>query len=296
MLQKDDSSVRRHCQVKQVNYRLPRHIHQRNMSDRARPTKLKFKGDKSKKKRKHETDDDGDGHASSSRRRRRDGTDEQTADETWVVPENPLELRGPTFIYHPSDPSPLCITFDATRAKVVLSSLDRHGASTSTTKTEDVGDGDETEAGPSTANNTTPTSLLEKTPTDVSQVWVTTRVAGSPTINLRTGAADGKFLSCDQHGIVSAYRDARGPQEEWTSIILPEDGMVAFQNIYEKYLSVDEVAGGVIELRGDSDEIGFNERFYVKIQGKYKREAHEEERKKKEGMAQKSKIDEAGTK
>ena len=126
-------------------------------------------------------------------------------------------------------------------------------------------------------------------------MWVTTRVAGSPTINIRSGTGEGKFLSCDAHGIVSSDRDARGPQEEWTPVVL-EDGMVAFQNIYEKYLSVDEVAGGTLALRGDSDEVGFRERFWVKIQNKYKKEAHEEERKKKDGMSQKEKLDEAETK
>jgi protein FRG1 len=52
-------------------------------------------------------------------------------------------------------------------------------------------------------------------------------------------------------------------------------------NVYEKYLSIDEVAGGQLSLRGDSEEVGFGERFYVKIQNKYKKEAQEEERKKK---------------
>jgi protein FRG1 len=139
-----------------------------------------------------------------------------------------------------------------------------------------------------------PPSLLEQTPTDVAQVWVTTRVAGSPTINLRTGTGEGKFLSCDKHGLVSADRDARGPQEEWTPVIFP-DGMVAFMNIYEKYLSVDEVAGGTLQLRGDSEEVGFRERFWVKIQNKHKKEAHEEERKRKEVTAP-PKIDESATK
>jgi len=135
---------------------------------------------------------------------------------------------------------------------------------------------------------------MDRTPTEVSQVWVTTRVAGSPTINLRTGVGEGKYLSCDKHGLVAADREARGPQEEWTPVILP-DGMVAFMNVYEKYLSVDEVAGGALQLRGDSEEVGFRERFWVKIQHKYKQEAHAEE-KKKEGLVGDTKIDEAATK
>jgi protein FRG1 len=71
--------------------------------------------------------------------------------------------------------------------------------------------------------------------------------------------------------------------------------MVAFMNIYEKYLGIDEVAGGQLTLRGDSDTVGFQERFYVKIQNKYKQEAHEEERKKGGGLDQPS-MDEKSTK
>lgn len=256
------------------------------MSERARPSKLKFKGDKSshKKKRKHDVDDL-DGEGGSSRRKRRHEEDEDA--ETWVRPDDPLEIRGPTFIYHPSDPSPVCISFDATRGRIVLAPLDK-GSHNVKDEPDD--------------SKVTDTGLLDKTPVDVSQVWVVTRVAGSETINLRTGVAasssggtgESKFLSCDTHGLVSAFREARGPQEEWTPVVLP-DGMVAFQSIYEKYLSVDEVAGGSLALRGDAEEVGFNERFWVKVQSKYKKEAGEEQRKKREGET-KLKIDEAGTK
>ncbi|KAL0577866.1 hypothetical protein V5O48_004102 [Marasmius crinis-equi] len=234
-----------------------------SMSEKVRSTKLKFKGEKTKKKRKREDGDEG-GRSTS---RRKDDTDP----ETWVFPESPDQIRGPTFIIHPSDPVPLSINFNSTTNRVVLHSLDKD-------KTEDE----------------EPPSLLERTPMDVAQVWVTTRVAGSPTINIRSGTGEGKFLSCDAHGIVSSDRDARGPQEEWTPVIMP-DRMVAFQNIYEKYLSVDEVAGGSLQLRGDSDEVGFGERFWVKVQYKYKKEANEEQKKKQEGMSGPPKIDEVGS-
>ena len=236
------------------------------MSEKVRSTKLKFKGDKSKKKRKHE---DGDSEGPSRRRRKEDG---EESPETWVLPDAPTEIRGPTFILHPSDPSPIYVTYDSTRGRIVLQSADKD-------KSEEP----------------VATSVLERTPTDVSQVWVVTRVAGSPTVNIRTGVGEGKFISCDKHGLVSADREARGPQEEWTPVVFP-DGMVAFQNIYEKYLSVDEVAGGQLALRGDSDEVGFGERFWVKIQSKYKKEAHAEEKKRKDGMVDMSTVDEAGTK
>ncbi|KAH7912220.1 FRG1-like family-domain-containing protein [Hygrophoropsis aurantiaca] len=227
-------------------------------TDKVRSTKLKFKGDKTKKKRKRD-----DGEASGHRR-----VEDDEDPDTWVLPEEPTEIRGPTFMTHPSDPSPISINFDSTRNRIILSSLSKEPTSDDP-------------------------SLLERTPTEVAQVWVTTRVAGSPTINLRTGTGEGKFMSCDKHGLVSADREARGPEEEWTPVVLP-DGMVAFMNVYEKYLSVDEVAGGSLQLRGDSEDIGFRERFWVKIQAKYKKEAHEE-KKKREGVTEDVSIDEAST-
>ena len=235
------------------------------MSDGKAPKnlRLKFKGEKSKKKRKRDGDDEG----ASSSRRGRHNTHDDGSPEQWVHLDQATELRGPTFIFHPSDPSPICISYDATRNRIALHPLE---------KPEDGG------------------TIPERTPSEVAQVWVTTRVAGAGTINLRTGVGEGKFLSCDKHGLVSADREARGPQEEWTPVVL-EGGMVAFMNVYEKYLGIDEVAGGQLVLRGDSDNVGFQERFYVKIQNKYKQEAHEEERKKGGGLDQPS-LDEKGTK
>ncbi|KAJ7097807.1 FRG1-like family-domain-containing protein [Mycena belliarum] len=236
------------------------------MSDKVKSSRLTFKGDSKKKKRKRE---DGDGGRPSKRK------DDDKDPETWVLPEASNEIRGPTFIVHPSDPSPICVTYNSTSNRVILSVLDKARADDA-------------------AEDPEPPTLLERTPTDVSQVWVITRVAGSPTVNLRTGTGEGKFLSCDAHGLVAADRDARGPQEEWTPVVLP-DGMVAFMNVYEKYLSVDEVAGGALTLRGDSEEVGFRERFWIKVQYKYKKEANEEEKQKKDGLSDPLQIDETGT-
>ncbi|KAI9508306.1 FRG1-like family-domain-containing protein [Russula earlei] len=222
--------------------------------------RLKFKGENTKKKRRHAGDD------SSSSRRRRHNPEDNGSPEMWVLPGQATELRGPTFVFHPSDPLPICVSYDATRNRIALQPLD---------KLEDGG------------------AILDRTPSEVAQVWVTTRVAGATTINLRTGTGEGKFLSCDKHGLVTADREARGPQEEWTPVVF-EDGMIAFMNVYEKYLSIDEVAGGQLALRGDSDNVGFQERFYVKIQNKYKQEAHEEERK-KGGVLDGPSMDEAAT-
>jgi protein FRG1 len=186
-----------------------------------------------------------------------------------VLPENPQQVIGPTFIFHPSDP-PLCIAFNQTSSKIMLPAISRPDAAGS-------------EPGP----------LVSLVPTDVSHVWVSTRVAGSETMNFRT--PDGKFLSSDQHGLVSANREARGPQEEWNPVIL-EDGMVALQNIYEKYLAVDEVAGGKLSLRADSDTVGFQEKFWVKVQYGHKKKAGEEERKRAGVQDAPLKIDEGASK
>lgn len=62
-------------------------------TEKVRSSKLKFKGEKPKKKRKRE--DDGEGGSGSSRRRRE--VDEKDP-ETWVLPENPNEIRGPTSV------------------------------------------------------------------------------------------------------------------------------------------------------------------------------------------------------
>lgn len=166
-----------------------------------------------------------------------------TNDDGWVLPAAPTHIRGPTFILHKQ--SNTLLAFSSTAGKLVLT--------------------------------TAPDGVA--TPTDVAQVWVSSRLSGSSSLNIRTGAADGKFLSCDKYGVVTADRDARGPQEEW----FPEmvEGGVALKNNYDKYLSLDTVAGGALALRGDSDEITPNEHFVVKVQAKFKREAIEEERKAK---------------
>jgi protein FRG1 len=71
--------------------------------------------------------------------------------------------------------------------------------------------------------------------------------------------------------------------------------MVAFKSVYEKYLSVDEVAGGAWTLRGDSEDVGFRERFWVKVQSKYKKEVNEE-KKKQQGAIGEPSMDETATK
>ena len=53
---------------------------------------------------------------------------------------------------------------------------------------------------------------------------------------------------------------------------------------------------GALRLRGDSEEVGFHEKFWVKIRYKYKQETHAEWREKKEGVVGDAKVDKANTK
>ena len=69
-------------------------------------------------------------------------------------------------------------------------------------------------------------------PNDVKQVWIATRLAESSKISLKT--ALGKFLSCDKIGILSATKEAIGPQEEWQPV-QREDGW-ALQNVFESFM------------------------------------------------------------
>jgi protein FRG1 len=69
-------------------------------------------------------------------------------------------------------------------------------------------------------------------PDDVRQVWIATRLVDSAKISLKTPT--GKFLSCDKVGILSASKEAIGPQEEW-QLVQQDDGW-AFQNVHEKFM------------------------------------------------------------
>lgn len=158
-------------------------------------TKLKFKGEKSKK-RKRNVDDPESGGPSAK--------EDINEDEGWIDAESLDDINtGPLFIVFMSSPAvaaasdPLGKIYAAT-----LKPSDEHG------------------------------SIGNIEPDDVRQVWIATRLAGGSKISLKTPT--GKFLSCDKVGILSASKEAIGPQEEWQPV-QKEDGW-AFQNVYEKFL------------------------------------------------------------
>jgi len=119
-----------------------------------------------------------------------------------------------------------------------------------------------------------PAALESLEPDDVNHVMVATRVIDSEEkVTLRT--ANGRYLAADQLGAVSAEQEARGPQEEWLFEPIsptadpgqpsgsatdqdggdsPPDGLFALKScLYNKYLTVEELANGKLDIRCDSD-------------------------------------------
>ncbi|KAH7102331.1 FRG1-like family-domain-containing protein [Auriculariales sp. MPI-PUGE-AT-0066] len=245
-----------------------------------RATKLSFKGDKTshKRKRKHrDLEDDDAPRAGPGIHNPTYSLQSLTCaaedDDTWVLPSTALEVRGPTFMYHASlsddGGAPVCISYDTGRSKLAVAQL----------STDNDNDDDEGGERPRVKES-------DIVPSAVQHVWVSTRIAGSETVTIRTGITTSsgapKFLGADAHGLVSADREARGSQEEWNVVPLAESGatgMCALQNAASgKYLGLDETAGGQIVLRADSEIVGFAERWWIKVQSKYRREAHEEKK------------------
>ncbi|CAI2171825.1 18315_t:CDS:2 [Funneliformis geosporum] len=105
-------------------------------------------------------------------------------------------------------------------------------------------------------------------PEDIPSVFIGSRIIGSTDrISLKT--FDGKYLASDKFGVITAEREAIGPQEEWTPVIR-EDG-IALQSSYEKFLSVDEIAGGGYSIRADVETIGFCETWRIKCQARFRK-------------------------
>ncbi|KAF9435772.1 hypothetical protein BGZ76_005559 [Entomortierella beljakovae] len=219
----------------------------------AKKSKLSFKGESTKtkkKKRKAEgeaKEDDGGSNA-----------------EGWVPVKSLSDIGGPLFLTFSSDPS-TCVSIDD-NSKVIMKPLESP---------------EDEDGKPITSN--VPFDIAE--PTKVNQVLVASLIPDSDRLTLKT--FNGRYLSSDKFGIVSADSEAIGMQEEWTIIIKAdsEEGGICLQNHYGKFLSVDEVAAeenrgkslssssSGFQIRADSDVTGFCELFQAKIQAKYRKKA-----------------------
>ncbi|KAI8984151.1 FRG1-like family-domain-containing protein [Mycotypha africana] len=155
----------------------------------------------------------------------------------WVRADSIEDLAGPLFITHPSDP-PISFTVD-----------------------ED----DRFLAYPLPGLYDSPESPPE--PTIMQQVFIGSRIIGSSD-GFSFKSCNGKYISSDKFGVVTCQSEAIGGQEEWKPVLT--DAGIAFENVYKKYLMIDEVAGGGVRIRADADDVGYCETFRVYCQARFK--------------------------
>ena len=214
---------------------------------------LTFKGDKKAKKRKRAPAEDDDANPSMSKALVQQSSASQPEDDTWVSAEAITDISGPIVLVLPTD-EPTALACDV-NGKVFALPL------------ENIVDND-----PSTAE-----------PHDVRQVWIANRVAGSENFSLK--GHHGRYLGCDRSGILSAVREAVGPEESFTCIAIADNlGTFAVQNERETFIGIDPTATGDRVVRGDKDGIEFSTSLRIRMQARFKpklRVAKEEKAKEK---------------
>ncbi|KAK2742496.1 hypothetical protein FQN57_005387 [Myotisia sp. PD_48] len=209
---------------------------------------LTFKGDKKAKKRKRPVDENSAEKRVSRREAASAPSDNDDEDgQNWVSANVPTDIMGPIIIVLPSSP-PTCIACDI-NGKVFPSELENM-----------------IEGNASTAE-----------PHDVRQVWVATKIVGTEGYSFK--GHHGKYLSCDQYGILSATSSAISALESFVPLPCPDaPGMIALQ-IYggdkEAYVSIkDESLSSKqippVEIRGDATEISFSSSLRIKMQARFR--------------------------
>ncbi|PWN25524.1 hypothetical protein BDZ90DRAFT_281347 [Jaminaea rosea] len=259
--------------------------------------RLHFKGDKpdkKKKKRSHRHEDEDRGEGSSRRRKsKRDENDSAESDvedvggdETaWVLAQRPEDLTGPLLLYQrlTSSSRLIAVTLNPTITRMDLSTLppppslstsladlppEAVEGATIVDSAEGVATGDGSEdAGIG--------------PSSMQQVLVANRVLDTvdpPRFTLRT--TQHRFVGADKHGAVLCSAEARGPQEEWAVVSAGYGSKLAFRNhVHGTYLSWDEIAGGKLVLRCDSQDLnGEGDAWSAKVQWKFRHNARKAER------------------
>ena len=250
--------------------------------------RLSFKGDKPKK-RKRSGDKHSHGESSSASRKRKaagqDGSDVEDVggnEQAWVAVETELDLTGPCFILQPpraeESTGAHCVAFQPTLQSVEAASIqpvsdgaaieDRIDLLASDPKLAEELEG--AEIVPPTESTRDGHSLE---PQSVYHVWVATRVPGSSSpARFTFKSAEGKFLGADKTGLLRASMEARGPQEEWT---LESSGHGAWmlRSVHNRYLGLDQVAGGKTVIRADADKADDQASWHLRVQWKHRHAA-----------------------
>lgn len=243
--------------------------------------RLSFKGDKPKKRKKSS-------HGESSSRKRKashqDGSDVQDVggnEQAWVPVESALDLDGPCFLFQQrsishSSASGHCLAFQPTLQSVEAAPVlpesdesaiaDRAGLLASDPKLAEELEGAEI------VDSADGGARME--PQSVYQVWVATKVPGSSSpVKFTFKSAEGKFLSADKNGLLQAGMEARGPQEEWI-LETSEHGIWLLRSVHNRYLALDQVAGGKTVVRADAERTDDETaQWIIKVQWKHRHAA-----------------------
>ncbi|KAI7210958.1 hypothetical protein KC333_g7944 [Hortaea werneckii] len=242
---------------------------------------LAFKGEKPKKRKRTTKDDEaGDSKedgppnppktvattaATTHALQQQQQVDEAAEDENWVSAEHLSDIAGPIMFVLPtstrSPPHPPTSLSVDQLGKVFAQKIENL-----------------VEGLPDSAE-----------PHDVRQVWIATRVVGSEG-DFTFKGHHGRFLACDRFGLVTATREAMGPEERFCLRPVGADpaaggggggggggsGLFEVQSGRGTYISAgqgreegDEDAA-LPEVRGDAEEAGENTRIRIRMQARFK--------------------------
>ena len=99
--------------------------------------------------------------------------------------------------------------------------------------------------------------------------------SSSPLLQASRGAtADAcrSYLSSNRQGVLTATHEAISPEESFICIPSPDTpGTFALQTVRETYLTILETTGGGLpEVKGGAEEVGFNSTFRIRMQARFK--------------------------
>jgi len=209
---------------------------------------LVFKGDKKPKKRKRIAAEDDDGgsappsKALTTTTASLDVAEPAAAadddDDSWVSADVATDISGPTIIVLPTD-SPSIL------------SCDSHG------KVFSIAAENAVDSDPTTAE-----------PHDVRQVWVANKIAGTESFSFK--GHHGKYLGCDKFGVLTAAREAVGPEEQFNVIAVADNkGTFGLQTQRDTFIVAEDGAKG-INVRGDGEIIEFKSSLRIRMQARFK--------------------------
>ncbi|KAM3425245.1 hypothetical protein BST61_g7197 [Cercospora zeina] len=203
---------------------------------------LTFKGDKKppkKRKREAKEADDTDTPSSKQLVSAQNAEADDDDDENWVSADAVDDIAGPVILVLHCEP-------------VACVAVDQLGR-VFTSKIENMVEGE-----PHSAE-----------PHDVRQVWVSQKIVGMENSFTFKGH-HGKYLGCDQFGILSSTREAVSPEE--TFKITPAEGkpgQFEMETMRSSFLSVDGDKSPA-EVRGDAEAAGETTSIRIRMQARFK--------------------------